>query len=85
MAEKAVNTFLLADIGEGLTEVLVIELLVAPGDRITRLDPVIVVETDKSVVSLTSPWTGTVRQFHVAADEWVDVGAPLMDIEVEGG
>lgn len=77
-----IKTFNLPDVGEGLVEARVAEIHVAEGDRIARFDRVMDVETDKAVVELNLPWTGTVHRVLVTVGEYVDVGAPILEIAV---
>lgn len=77
------RVFTLPDVGEGLTEARIERFLVAPGEQVANLQPLLEVETDKSVVELTSPWAGTVAELLVAEGDWVDVGGDLVSIDVE--
>ncbi|MGW1715501.1 dihydrolipoamide acetyltransferase family protein [Streptomyces sp. NPDC002156] len=78
------RTFLLPDLGEGLAEAEVLEWTVAVGDTVTHDQTVVEVETAKSVVTLPSPYAGTVTALHCLAGEVVKVGAPLLSVaEVE--
>lgn len=77
------KVFHLPDVGEGLVEARVEQFLVDVGDTVEALAPVIEVETDKAVVELTSPWAGVVAELLAQADDWVEVGGPLIAITVE--
>jgi len=59
--------FRLADIGEGLTEAEIVRWLVQVGDEVAVDQPVVEVETAKSVVELPSPFAGTV--LHLGAPD----------------
>ena len=83
MSTADIRTFSLPDIGEGLTEAFIQRILVKPGDHVEQFAGVIEIETEKSVVELTSPWTGTVLKVLVQDEDWVDVGAPLLEMSVE--
>ncbi len=48
------------DVGEGIHEGRVVEWLVAEGDAVAEDQAMLKVETDKAVVELPSPHTGTV-------------------------
>lgn len=74
------QTFLLPDLGEGLTEASVVEWLVAEGDVVAADQAVVEVETAKSVVEVPSPYAGRVSTLHAAEGETVDVGRPLITI-----
>ena len=75
------NTFLLPDLGEGLTEAEIVRWLVAEGDEVAVDQAVVEVETAKSVVELPSPYAGRVAALHGAEGTAVDVGKPLFSIE----
>ncbi len=79
----AVQTFVLPDLGEGLTEAEVVRWLVAVGDEVVVDQPVVEVETAKSIVEVPSPYAGRVSELHGAEGGTVAVGSPL--ISVEGG
>jgi len=75
-----VNTFLLPDLGEGLTEAEIVRWLVKVGDVITVDTPIAEVETAKSVVELPSPYAGTVDELHGEPGTMLPVGRPLITI-----
>jgi pyruvate/2-oxoglutarate dehydrogenase complex dihydrolipoamide acyltransferase (E2) component len=72
---------ILADLGEGLEEAQVVELLVTAGDRVKTLDPLLSVETDKAQVEVTSPWSGVVAAVLVTPGDWVKVGSAMLEID----
>ena len=75
-----VQTFLLPDLGEGLTEAEVVRWLVAVGDVVAVDAPVAEVETAKSIVEVPSPYAGVVAELHGKEGGMVDVGQPLISI-----
>ncbi|MFG1816157.1 dihydrolipoamide acetyltransferase family protein [Kribbella sp. NPDC049174] len=80
------NTFLLPDLGEGLTEGEIVRWLVKVGDIITVDAPVAEVETAKSVVELPSPYAGVVEELHGEPGTVIPVGKPLITIaEADAG
>ncbi|MFY7563301.1 dihydrolipoamide acetyltransferase family protein [Streptomyces sp. WI04-05B] len=79
------RTFLLPDLGEGLVEAEVLEWTVAVGDSVTHDQTVVEVETAKSVITLPSPFAGTVTALHCPAGEMVKVGAPLLSVAAPEG
>lgn len=81
----ALQHFNLPDPGEGLTEADVVSWKVQPGDEITVNQIIIEVETAKSLVELPIPFAGTVTELLVAEGDTVDVGAPIIAVEVVGG
>lgn len=70
------------DLGEGLIEAEIVRWLVAVGDTIAVDQPVAEVETAKAVVEVPSPFAGTVAALHAIEGERVQVGAPLLSVEV---
>ena len=79
-----IKTFNLPDPGEGLTEAEIVSWRVAPGDTVTVNQIVVEVETSKSLVELPIPWDGTVTELLVEEGTEVEVGAPIIRIEVAG-
>ncbi|TFV76682.1 2-oxo acid dehydrogenase subunit E2 [Blastococcus sp. CT_GayMR19] len=77
--------FKLPDVGEGLTEGEILQWLVAVGDTVTVNQPLCEVETAKAAVELPSPYAGTVVELLFEAGTMVDVGAPIITIDVSGG
>ncbi|TVZ01591.1 2-oxo acid dehydrogenase subunit E2 [Trebonia kvetii] len=79
MAQKE---FRLPDVGEGLTEADIVAWHVKPGDTV-RINQVIVdIETAKAVVELPSPYAGTVSALLVDVGQTVDVGTPIIAVDV---
>lgn len=73
--------FKLPDVGEGLTEAEVLEWQVAAGDTVEVNQPLVEIETAKSVVELPSPIAGTVSVLHVEPGETVPVGTVIVSID----
>ena len=80
----ALQHFTLPDPGEGLTEAEIVSWKVQPGDAITVNQIIIEVETAKSLVELPIPFAGTVSELLVAEGDTVEVGAPIIAVEVAG-
>jgi pyruvate dehydrogenase E2 component (dihydrolipoamide acetyltransferase) len=77
--------FRLPDLGEGLTEAEVVQVLVAEGDEIKEDQAVLLVETEKAQVELPSPYGGRVARVHVQAGQRVKVGSVLLSLADAGG
>ena len=75
--------FLLPDLGEGLTEVEIVNWLVAVGDIVAVDQPLAEVETAKAVVEVPCPFAGRVTRLHGDLGQEVLVGAPLITIETD--
>jgi 2-oxoisovalerate dehydrogenase E2 component (dihydrolipoyl transacylase) len=74
--------FRLPDVGEGLTEADIVSWHVKPGDTVTINQVIVEIETAKAVVELPSPYAGTVAALLVAEGQTVDVGIPIITIDV---
>ena len=74
------QTFLLPDVGEGLTEAEIVSWRVAPGDAVSVNDVLVEIETAKSLVELPSPFAGTVADLLAAEGETVAVGSAIITI-----
>ncbi|MFD5090801.1 dihydrolipoamide acetyltransferase family protein [Amycolatopsis thailandensis] len=75
--------FPLADTAEGLTEADIIAWQVKPGDTVTVNQIVVEVETAKAAVELPIPWAGVVTELLVEPGQTVEVGAPILTIDVD--
>jgi 2-oxoisovalerate dehydrogenase E2 component (dihydrolipoyl transacylase) len=74
--------FRLPDVGEGLTEADIVSWHVKPGDTVTINQVLVEIETAKAVVELPSPYAGTVAALLVSEGQTVDVGIPIITIDV---
>ncbi|KAI9266032.1 2-oxoacid dehydrogenases acyltransferase-domain-containing protein [Sporodiniella umbellata] len=81
---QAKKSFLLADIGEGITECEVIQWFVEPGSMVNEFDKICEVQSDKASVEISSRFSGKVIKLHHELHDIAKVGAPLVDIETEG-
>jgi pyruvate dehydrogenase E2 component (dihydrolipoamide acetyltransferase) len=81
--------FRLPDLGEGIHEGEVVEVLVSVGDRVSDGKPILVVETDKATTEIPSPVNGVVQEIRVKPGDVIKVGDVLMvfieDGEAEAG
>ena len=76
--------FKLPDVGEGLTEADIVSWHVKPGDTIEDGQVIVEIETAKAVVELPSPYAGTVTGLLVEEGQTVDVGTPIIAVDVGG-
>ncbi|MGX5656015.1 biotin/lipoyl-containing protein, partial [Geodermatophilus nigrescens] len=76
--------FKLPDVGEGLTDGEILQWLVAVGDTVTVNQPLCEVETAKAAVELPSPFAGTVTELLFEPGTTVDVGTPIITIDIGG-
>ena len=77
-----VKQFKLPDVGEGLTEADIVTWKVKPGDRVSVNQVIVEIETAKSLVELPSPFDGVVTDLLVPEGQTVDVGTPIISVDV---
>ncbi|MBO0923886.1 2-oxo acid dehydrogenase subunit E2 [Cellulomonas sp. zg-ZUI199] len=75
--------FPLPDAGEGLTEAEIVTWHVAVGDRVEVNQTIVEIETAKSLVDLPCPWTGVVTRLLVDTGTTVEVGTPIIEVDVD--
>ncbi|KAG2208456.1 hypothetical protein INT47_010152 [Mucor saturninus] len=80
---QAIKPFLLADIGEGITECEVIQWFVEPGSIVAEFDKICEVQSDKASVEISSRFAGKILKLHHGLNDIAKVGSPLVDIETE--
>jgi pyruvate dehydrogenase E2 component (dihydrolipoamide acetyltransferase) len=76
--------FKLPDLGEGITSGEIKRWLVKKGDKVEEDDPIAEVETDKAVVELPAPLTGTVEDLKFKEGDKVATGSVIAVIQPEG-
>ena len=81
MARRA---FKLPDIGEGVVEGEVVTWHVEVGTRVSEDDSIVDIMTDKSTVTIPSPYSGVIVALHGEIGDMVAVGAVLVEFESEG-
>ena len=74
--------FRLPDVGEGLTEADIVAWHVKPGDAVEDGQVIVEIETAKAVVELPCPWDGTVTRLLAEEGQTVEVGVPIIAVEV---
>ncbi len=79
------KTFAMPDLGEGLAEAEIVAWHVSVGDRVIADQPLVSVETDKAVVEIPAPWSGTVVKFFAEPGNVIKVGAPLAEFDLGEG
>jgi 2-oxoisovalerate dehydrogenase E2 component (dihydrolipoyl transacylase) len=73
--------FLLADIGEGIAEVELLQWFVNEGDVVSQFDKICEVQSDKATVDITSRYDGRVTRLQGVAGDMIKVGTPLLYVE----
>jgi pyruvate/2-oxoglutarate dehydrogenase complex dihydrolipoamide acyltransferase (E2) component len=72
-------------LGEGLQEALLVELLKQPGDSISRDEPIYTMETDKATTDVESPYSGTLIEWLAEPHSVLQIGAEIARVEVAAG
>jgi pyruvate/2-oxoglutarate dehydrogenase complex dihydrolipoamide acyltransferase (E2) component len=76
--------FILPDLGEGLTEAEIVAWLVQPGDEVAIDQPVVELESAKSVVQLPTPFAGVVESLGGETGQVLHAGSVLMTLAPVG-
>ncbi len=81
----AVVSIKIPQLGEGLQEALLVELLKQPGDSVDRDEPLFTMETDKATSDVESPYAGKLVEWLVEVDSVLEIGTEiaLVDTAVE--
>ncbi|MEW8506336.1 MAG: dihydrolipoyl dehydrogenase [Candidatus Thiodiazotropha sp.] len=74
----------LPDIGD-FEQVDIIEILVAPGDRIEAEDSIITLESDKATMDIPSPYAGVVKELQVKVGDQISMGGKILKLELSQG
>ncbi len=77
--------FKLPDLGEGVHEGQIINVLVQEGDTVREYQPMLEIETDKAAVEIPAPKAGVIAKVHVQPGQTVKVGEVLVSIDEAGG
>ena len=78
------SVFELPAVGDTMVEAEIVEWLVAVGDEVDLDQPICSVETDKSVVEMTTPYRGTVLALGGEPGDVIAVGRPLIVVGFPG-
>jgi len=76
--------FKFPDIGEGLTEGIIIEWYVDKGNAVKVGQPLVKMETDKVVTDIPSPREGVIAARYGKVGETIHVGETLVEIDIAG-
>ncbi|MEU4442729.1 dihydrolipoamide acetyltransferase family protein [Actinosynnema sp. NPDC050801] len=75
--------FPMPDTAEGLTEAEILTWHVAPGDAVKVNQIIVEIETAKAAVELPCPWDGVVTELLAEVGQTVEVGVPIITIDVD--
>lgn len=77
--------FKLPDLGEGIHEAQVVNVMIKEGDTVKEDQMIMEVETDKAAVELPVPFAGVVSKLNVKTGDTIKVGAVLLEVDEAGG
>ncbi|RAO65676.1 uncharacterized protein BHQ10_001688 [Talaromyces amestolkiae] len=78
-----IRSQVLKDVGEGITEVQIIQWYVEEGAHVEEWKPLCQYQSDKAVDDITSRYAGVIKKLHFQTDDTVPTGRALCDIEVD--
>src|ERR1700748_3340728 len=81
MPETATLQITMPEMGESVTEGIVLEWHVAEGDFVNEGDTVVEVSTDKVDAEVPAPTSGTITKLVASVDDEVPVGQALAEME----
>ena len=73
--------FILPDLGEGIHEAQVVNVMIKEGDTVTQDQMVMEVETDKAAVELPVPYAGVIAKLNVKTGDTITVGQVLLEVD----
>ncbi|HWM07408.1 MAG TPA: dihydrolipoamide acetyltransferase family protein [Actinophytocola sp.] len=79
------KVFPLPDTAEGLVDAEILAWHIKPGDEVAVNQIIVEIETAKAAVELPCPWAGVVTELHAEAGQTVNVGSPIVTIDVDPG
>ena len=85
MPETATVQIPMPEMGESVTEGIVLEWHVAEGDAVKEGDTIVEVSTDKVDAEVPAPMDGVITKIVAQVDDEVAVGAPLAEMEAGSG
>src|SRR6476620_2712109 len=85
MPETATVQITMPEMGESVTEGIVLEWHVAEGDTVSEGDTVVEVSTDKVDAEVPAPMEGVITKLIASVDDEVAVGEPLAEMEAGSG
>jgi 2-oxoisovalerate dehydrogenase E2 component (dihydrolipoyl transacylase) len=79
------KVFPLPDTAEGLVDAEILTWHIQPGDEVKVNQIIVEIETAKAAVELPCPWAGVVTELHAQPGQTVNVGEPIVTIDVDPG
>lgn len=79
------KVFPLPDTAEGLVDAEILAWHIKPGDEVAVNQIIVEIETAKAAVELPCPWAGVVTELHAQVGDTVNVGSPIVTIDIDPG
>jgi 2-oxoisovalerate dehydrogenase E2 component (dihydrolipoyl transacylase) len=79
------KVFPLPDTAEGLVDAEILSWHIKPGDAVEVNQIIVEIETAKAAVELPCPWAGVVTELHAQPGQTVNVGEPIVTIDIDPG
>ncbi len=79
----AIKEVCVPDIGN-FKDVEIIEILVRPGDQVSKDAPLLTLESDKAAMDIPAPFAGTVQELKVKVGDKVSEGSPILLLDTAG-
>ena len=76
------STLKMPKVGDAVDEVVIADIQIQIGAKVTEGQTLFVVETDKTQVEVPAPFAGTVVEILIAAGDDVKTGTPTLVLEV---
>jgi pyruvate dehydrogenase E2 component (dihydrolipoamide acetyltransferase) len=77
--------FILPELGENITSGDVLRVLVKPGDKLAKNQPILELETDKATIEVPSSVEGEIAEVKIKAGETVKVGQAILTVVESAG
>jgi pyruvate dehydrogenase E2 component (dihydrolipoamide acetyltransferase) len=85
MRKEKMLEFKLPDVAEGLHEAEILRWMVQPGDQVKLDQPMVEIQTDKSVAEIGAPVSGKVVEIRAKPGAIAHVGEVIILLEPQGG
>src|SRR5262249_56866568 len=77
--------FRVPELGEGIDQATVVDVMARPGDAVRAGQEVVEVETEKASMGVPIPMAGTVETVLVKTGDTVTVGSVLLNLTADAG
>ena len=71
---------ILPELGEGISDVEIREVLVKEGDSLTKDDPILILETDKASMEIPSEHEGVISKLYIKTGDKISPNDKILSI-----